>query len=735
MSAVILSVVITLIITIIGAFIIGYIILRKQDLSNFAELSLKKSEILLQRAKNDELKESLCLETNRYHILFNNTQDIVFIHGLTPEGLPGRLLEVNDVACEKLEYSREELLKLTPTDINAIPPPVATLGYSRSDMVVLSDADVAEKTRKYMDREARIQMSDILKKRHLVYNSTYISRNGKTIPVEIIAQRFDLQDRPLIICTAHDITERQQIQLALQESEQRFYDFFAHSPIGVALYDGQRKLLNVNQACLKMFGIPDVREFAKFNVFDNPFIPQVFRDKLNKGETVRYEATIDFKDVLNFSMFISGRTGQANFDIMIQNLGVDSGYKPKGYLVQVQDNTQRMKAEEALRQSEKQLRQAEKMEAIGSLAGGIAHDFNNILTPILGYAEIIMRACPKTDPVYQYMQEIHRASNRAKELVNQILTFSRKTEKEGHPIHIIPIVKEVLVLIRAALPQNIEINRIIKTEEDVVLADPTQVHQILMNLCTNAGHAMKAKGGILEIRLTNFVISERSTEFPNLHPGRYLRISVKDTGTGIDKSILGRIFEPFFTTKERGEGTGMGLAVVHGTVSSMKGTITVETEMEKGSTFHVILPTIEKEEEEEIEQEKPLPVGNECIMFVDDEPEITRMAGEMLGSLGYTPVIVNHGNDAVKLFESNAEYFDLIITDQVMPGMRGLELAQKLRTIRPDIPIILCTGFSETFAKQQAESLGVSGILMKPIIMRDLAELIRSALTGKSAQS
>ena len=731
MSAAILGAVIASILTTVVALVISYLVMRKQDLLHTAEMSEKKSQILIEHAENEELHESLRLETDRYRILFNNTQDMVFIHGVTADGLPDIFIEVNDVSCQKLEYSRKELQGLTLMDINAAPPPAAILGYSRADMVVLSDTDVADKTRKYIDREAHVQVSKILDKQQLVYNSEFISRNGKIIPVEINAQRFDLQDRPLIMCTAHDITERKQIQKALRESEQRFQDFFAHSPIGVALYDGRRKLLNVNQACMKMFGIPDIREFEKFNMFYNQFIPKSLHDKINKGETIRFEVTIDFKDVLKNSLFISSRTGQATFDIMMQNLGVDAEYKPKGFLFQVQDSTQRVKAEEALRHSEKQLRQSEKMEAIGSLAGGIAHDFNNILTPILGYAEIIMRTTQKTEHIYTYMQEIHRASNRAKELVNQILTFSRKTEKEGHPIHITPIVKEVLVLIHASLPENIEINRIIKTEEDVVLADPTQIHQILMNLCTNAGHAMKAKGGILEVRMSDFVITGRSNEFPGLNPGRYLRISIKDSGTGIDKAILGRIFEPFFTTKERGEGTGMGLAVVHGAVSSMKGAITVETEEGKGSTFHVILPLIEKKEEEEIEKEEPLPTGTECVMFVDDEPEITRMAGEMLGNLGYTPVLMNHGADAARMFENNAEYFDLIITDQVMPGMRGLELIQKLKAVRPDIPIILCTGFSDTFAQKQAENMGVAGILMKPIIMKSLAEIIRTALAGR----
>ena len=719
-------------VTLILSFVTGYLVFRRYDTEHETEVAAKNARLARERDEKQQLEQALRLETDRYNILFNNTKDIVFIHGVTTEGLPDRFMEVNEVACKELEYSRDELLELTPVHINAIPPPVATLGYTKSEMVVLSDTEIADKTRKYMDREAQLLVTKILDKRQVVYNGEYVSRSGRVIPVEIAAQRFDLSDRPLIMCTAHDITDRRRIQKALHESEQRFADFFAHSPIGVALYDGQKQLVNVNMACLKMFGIPDIREFAKFNMFDNPFIPALTRDKLNRGETVRFEATMDFKDVLRFNLFISGRTGKAGFDFLIQNLGLDPDYKPKGYLLQTQDVTQRMNAEDALHHSEKQLRQAEKMEAIGSLAGGIAHDFNNILTPILGYTEIILRTTPKNTPIFEYMHEIHRASNRAKDLVNQILAFSRKTEKEGHPVHVIPIVKEVLVLIRTSLQQNIEINRIIKTNEDVVLADPTQIHQILMNLCTNAGHAMKPKGGVLEVRLTDFMITGRSAEFPSLRAGRYLRISVKDSGSGIDKSILGRIFEPFFTTKERGEGTGMGLAVVHGIVSSMKGAITVETETGKGSTFHVVLPVIEKIEDVALENEQPMPTGTECILLVDDEPEITRMAGEMLGALGYVPVLVNHGSDALKLFECNAQQFDLVITDQVMPGMRGLELAPRIKAIRPDIPIILCTGFSDNLAQHQAETMGISGILMKPIIMRTLAEVIRKAIDTRN---
>lgn len=376
------------------------------------------------------------------------------------------------------------------------------------------------------------------------------------------------------------------------------------------------------------------------------------------------------------------------------------------------------------------------MEAIGTLAGGIAHDFNNILTPILGYAEITLDTVPEGDDVRMYMEEILKASGRAKDLVSQILTFSRRSEGEvrRHPAHIIPIVKEVLALLRGSIEKNIEIQRIIKTDRDVVLCDQTQIHQVIMNLCTNARHAMKKEGGTLEVLITGFVKDARARgEFAALEPGRYIRISVKDTGTGMDRATVERIFEPFYTTKKSGEGTGMGLSVVHGIVTGMGGDILVETAPGEGSSFHVVMPVIEQAAGVSDDERDLVPRGDECVLFVDDEPDIARMASHMLASLGYDPVVCTRADEALELVRRDPGQYDVVISDQVMPEMPGTQLAHELRSLRPDLPVVLCSGFSEAISREQAELIGIQGFLAKPILRADLARAIRSALGSNGA--
>ena len=378
---------------------------------------------------------------------------------------------------------------------------------------------------------------------------------------------------------------------------------------------------------------------------------------------------------------------------------------------------------------ERQLRQSQKMEAIGNLAGGIAHDFNNILTPILGYSELLLETTPAEEPPYDFAMEIRKASNRARELVNQILTFSRQSEQSGTRLRITPIVKEVLKFLRASAPSPIEIAYVNKADCDIVLATPTRMHQVLMNLCTNAMHAMQDEGGSLEVRMTNFAIEHRSrSEFPQLEPGRYLRVTVRDTGTGMDRTTVSRIFEPFFTTKVSGEGTGMGLAVAHGIVTGLKGAITCETQLGQGSVFHVVLPTIEGDFREEESDDVAMPRGTEHILFVDDEGDILKLARHMLGSLGYTITTMQDSARALCEFRDDPGRFDLVITDQVMPDLAGDQLCRHMLAVRPELPIILCTGFSETISAPQAEAIGIREFVMKPIVMHHLAQAIRRAL-------
>jgi PAS domain S-box-containing protein len=394
------------------------------------------------------------------------------------------------------------------------------------------------------------------------------------------------------------------------------------------------------------------------------------------------------------------------------------------YVAVKRDVTQEVKLE-------KQLHHAQKMEAIGTLAGGIAHDFNNILSAIIGYSELATKHVTHNPRLQHSLEGVLKAANRARELVSQILTLARQSEQQLQPLKLGPVMKEALRFLRASLPATIEIREDIRTSSDTVLSDPTQIHQILLNLCTNAAHSMREKGGILEVSLTEADFSpEDVLVHPDLKPGPHLRLSVSDTGHGVDSSLLERIFDPYFTTKAPGEGTGMGLAVVQGIIRNQGGHIAVRSEVGKGSVFHVFLPKIADRAKKEKDVIEPPPQGNEHILFIDDEAILANLGKDLLESLGYSVVAITNSNEGLELFLADPKRFDLIITDQTMPEMTGMTLAQKMLQIRPDIPIILCTGYSEQVTRDGAREIGIREFLMKPLIMRDLARTIRMLLDG-----
>ncbi len=407
----------------------------------------------------------------------------------------------------------------------------------------------------------------------------------------------------------------------------------------------------------------------------------------------------------------------------------DGDGKPVRMVGIVQDISERIELEN-------RLRQAQKMEAIGTLAGGIAHDFNNILAVIFGYTDMARAAAPSGTQLAKYLEQVSLAAHRAKELVKQILAFSRQSVTELIPLQIQPLIKEGLKMIRSSIPSTISITEDIDVKSGIILADPSQVHQILMNLCTNAYHAMEETGGVLSVTLKPALIGPDEQKM-HVHatPGEYLELTVSDTGCGIGPDIIDKIFNPYFTTKGAGKGTGMGLAIIHGIVSDYGGMITVESQLGQGTTFHVFFPVVALKAVPEINEAEDIPRGNERILFVDDEELLAEMGKEMLERLGYRVTLFRSGVEALEVFKNTPDAFDLVITDQTMPGITGSELSRMMMQIRPDIPIILCTGYSNLIDEDSAKALGIKEFALKPLTTGTVATLIRKVLKGEPQTS
>jgi len=378
-----------------------------------------------------------------------------------------------------------------------------------------------------------------------------------------------------------------------------------------------------------------------------------------------------------------------------------------------------------------ELQQAQKMQALGTLAGGIAHDFNNVLMPIIINTELMLWDAEDDSEQHKYLKQCLDAANRGKDLIHQIVTFSRREAKTYKPVEIVPIVKEALALLRSSLPSTIYMHRKISSHTGPVRSDPTQLHQILMNLCSNAADSMAGKGGELSVEVNPIVIPADDNDnerYPNLKPGMYVEIKVADTGSGIKPELLERIFDPFFTTKKTGEGTGMGLAVVDGIVKSHNGTIFVESKLNVGTTFCVFLPMLAMENKTKSGKSKVLPGEGERILVVDDEQSVISSYENILSKLDYEVVTTNSAKEALRIFEADPQRFNCVLTDQTMPDLTGAELSAAMLKVRSDLPIILCTGYSNLIDKDKAEKIGIKGYLEKPVSPAKLAKELRMVL-------
>lgn len=500
---------------------------------------------------------------------------------------------------------------------------------------------------------------------------------------------------------------------------------------GIIVVNENGEMVSSNQRFLTMWGIPEAAGKPKNNELILQLIlpqlvnPEHFLDKVKYLYDNQNEKSIDeitLKDGRVFDRYSSPMSRPDGTNL--------------GRVWYFRDISYQKQAEEEKSILENQLRQAQKIEAIGTLAGGIAHDFNNILTPILGYSEMALEDLPPDSPAVSEIQEVVSAANRAKELISRILTFSRQAEQEWKPIKIQYVLKEALKLLRASIPTTIEIKQKIDPHCAAVFADPTQIHQIIMNLCTNAYHAMQKSGGVLAVSLNEIELD--AEDLPSkitLVPGPYVRLEVTDNGVGMNQVTMGRIFEPYFTTKPTGKGTGLGLSVVHGIVKSCGGEITVYSEPGMGTTFHLYFPVIEEEQLlSETDTNVEIPTGDEKILLVDDEEIIVNLEKQILEKLGYQITAFTDSEEALQAFINKPESFDLLITDLTMPRITGLQLAREVISVRSDIPIILCSGFSETISAEQAKSLGIREYIMKPVIKKIFAQTIRKVLDEKRSQ-
>lgn len=445
--------------------------------------------------------------------------------------------------------------------------------------------------------------------------------------------------------------------------------------------------------------------FLQYIVKNKPFRDQVLKAR--------------HKDDYQVMLEVSGQP-------IINNKGEFDGYRGVS-----RDITRRISTAKATDQLKEQLHQAQKMEAIGTLAGGIAHDFNNILSAIIGYAEIAREELPATSQTAQDIDQVIAAGLRATELVKQILTFSRKSDQKKEPLRVDLVIKEALKMLRSTLPATIDIQTNINPASGLVLANPTNIHQIVVNLCTNASHAIGNDKGILEVSLKPIDLnSAQVAGKPQVQAGSFILFTVKDNGAGMDKETASRIFEPYFTTWDQEEGTGLGLALIQSIVEDTNGFVQVESSPGEGSSFHIYLPTIQEDSTLTADTDKntPLPTGTERILIIDDEEEITEIIKIHLSKLGYTIITKTKSTEALDLFLADCEAFDLVITDQTMPEITGEELARAMLKVKPDLPIILCTGYTSALSQDDAHDIGIRRFITKPVNQRFLAETIRSVL-------
>jgi PAS domain S-box-containing protein len=639
------------------------------------------------------IEQSLRENEEKYRTLFENMAQGVFY-----QRADGKLIDCNQAALQMFGRTRKQFLNKTSMD-----PSWKVIREDGSDFPGEQHPSmVALQTGKPVNAV----IAGIFNPR----KEDYVWVNINAIP-----QFKDGDDTPYqVFVTLHDITEKRRHQEALKASESKYRTMMEAMDDPTYICSREFRVEYMNAAMIKRLGHDATGEpcYQAMHGLDEK-CSWCIHEKVMEGEFIKTEV-------------VSPRDNKI---FLISNSPISHVPGTRSKLTVFHDITEIKKMEE-------KLQQAQRMESIGTLAGGIAHDFNNILYPLLGFAELLKEDIPADSPLQEHIDEILRATMRSKDLVQQILAFSRKGEQGVKPIKLNPIIKEALKLLRSSVPATIDIKQDMDVNCGVVIADPTQIHQIMMNLATNAYHAMEDSGGTLLVSLKQVEVTSHtdSLQLSRLTPGSYALLTVSDTGTGIEKAILDRIFDPYFTTKGVGKGTGLGLSVVEGIVNTHKGDILIDSKPGKGTAVRVYLPIMEiPVEENRIEDCESLPGGTEKILLVDDEAVIARMERQMLQRLGYVVDEFTSSLRAIEAFRATPEKFDLVITDRTMPEMTGIELAGELVLIKPELPIIICTGNSDKISEEKLTSIGIKGFLMKPVVKSDIAKMVRKMLDEAKA--
>ncbi|MGB3225562.1 MAG: PAS domain S-box protein [Desulforhopalus sp.] len=599
----------------------------------------------------------------------------------------GRILYANPHACKTYDYSLEEFVLKYLFDI---------------------DPNITRDKWPYL-------WQTICEESFHASEGVSIRKNGTLFPVEVDVFLFEANGQKTTGAFIRDITERKKAK------ERALLTQFIYEKVAVPILHGGEdgRILDANEQACAFLGYTK-EELCNLTIFD-------IDEGLSEKQIIQKWKDTQEKEVSIFETQHKHKDGTL---LPVEVTSNSLHYEGLKYSISfIKDISARKQKEILKSKANAHLQHVQRLEALGILAGGIAHDFNNILSAILGYTELAKNKLNPGDEIQKYLTPVLDAGKRAKSLVQQILTFSKQAHSRKAPIDISNVVKEALDLIRATIPSSIIIEQDIKTNMGFVIADETMIHQVIMNLCTNASHAMEAHGGTLNVLLTHSEIGQKDVQiFPDLEPGKYAKLVVGDTGHGMDETTKSRVFDPYFTTKKSGEGTGLGLSTVHGIVKEHGGTIKLFSEVNIGTTFQLFFPLEESGPDSSLETIMDMPRGNENILLVDDETFLLNLGKELLEGLGYRVQTRASSIDALEAFRANPDKYDLIFSDLTMPHMTGDVLAREVKSLRPEIPFIICTGYSTKINEEKFKDIGINAVLMKPVTFQEVADAVRKSL-------